>query len=60
MRVNLPNGGRKQKSDSRRAKMESGRGRSSTLIDSGDGFSVSYRRVHFLMTPLHDPLMIPL
>ena len=41
--MNLPNGGRKQKSDSRRAKMESGRGRVSTLVDSGDGFSVSYR-----------------
>ena len=41
--MNLPNGGRRGKSGSRRKKMESGRGRVSTLVDSGDGFSISYR-----------------
>ena len=43
VRVNLPNGGRGKKSDSRREKRESRRGRFSTLLDSGDGFSISYR-----------------
>ena len=44
VRVNLPNGGRRKRSDSRREKRKKRRrGRFSTLLDSGDGFSISYR-----------------
>ena len=48
-RVNLPNGAwRREKRESRGEKVESRRRGFSTLLDSGHGFSVSYRWVDYL------------
>ena len=51
----LGNGGGRERRESRREKVEKRRGRLSTLIDSSDGFSISYWSVDYSLSPHYDP-----